>query len=333
MAKTYKIKSEDKAAFLNRMEKMKSPISTSQIKDIPEEEAFEVTIEDPEQLILVKNILQQAPKINIVKENISLLEFIQEAVEQDVKKASEANAIMKWIDGKINNYTSDTKEIKFYNKPYDRIVLKYKNLEIELTELPSSDPNNRAQYIPRQNKITVFKTKITSEDKTTNIFKTKFKISAEYDRKSLFHEIIHYFDVTRQYKSDLGSIEKRLNKISSSKDVWKAYVNEPLELNTHFFERVFPGILEDIKDDKQLMSKSFPDFFKDVLNDKDFKDFYESLNDKNRKKIQKRLGVLYLELKNNPNKIKDLSKVDLENIEDEKEKVGWLSKIWNKLSS
>ena len=134
MAKTYKIKSEDKAAFLNRMEKVKSPISTSQINDIPEEQAFEVTVEDPEQILLIKKILQQAPKIDIIKENISLLEFIQEAVEQDVKKAAEANAIIKWIDDKVNNYTSDTKEIKFYNKPYDKIVLKYKNLEIELTE-------------------------------------------------------------------------------------------------------------------------------------------------------------------------------------------------------
>jgi hypothetical protein len=95
MAKTYKIKSEDKAAFLNRMEKIKSPISTSQINDIPEEQAFEVTVEDPEQILLIKKILQQAPKIDIIRENISLLEFIQKAVEQDVKKASEANAIMK----------------------------------------------------------------------------------------------------------------------------------------------------------------------------------------------------------------------------------------------
>jgi hypothetical protein len=331
--KTYKIKSEDKAAFLNRMEKLKSPIDTTQIKDLPIDNAFEVTIEDPEQLELVKKVLSQAPKINVLKENISLLEIVKEAVADDVKKAAEANAIMKWIDDKVNNYISDTKEIKFYNKPYDKIILKYKDLEIELTELPSSDPNDRAQYAPRQNKITVFKTKITSEDKTTNIFKTKFKISAEYDRKSLFHEIIHYFDVTRQYKSDVGSIEKRLDKISSSKDAWKEYVNEPLELNTHFFERVFPEILKDIENNKELVVKPFPDFFKDVLNDKDFKDFYESLNDKNRKKIQKRLGVLYLELKNNPNKVKELSKVNLDNIENEKEKVGWLSKIWSKLSS
>jgi len=331
--KTYKIKSEDKAAFLNRMEKLKSPIDTTQIKDILIDNAFEVTIEDPEQLELVKKVLSQAPKINVLKENISLLEIVKEAIADDVKKAAEANVIMKWIDDKVNNYTSDTKEIKFYNRPYDRIVLKYKDLEIELTELPSSNPNDRAQYAPRQNKITVFKTKITSEDKTTNIFKTKFKISAEYDRKSLFHEIIHYFDVTRQYKSDVGSIEKRLDKISSSKDAWKKYVNEPLELNTHFFERVFPEILKDIENNKELVVKSFPDFFKDVLNDKDFKDFYESLNDKNRKKIQKRLGVLYLELKNNPNKVKELSKVNLDNIENEKEKVGWLSKIWSKLSS
>jgi len=73
--KTYKIKSEDKAAFLNRMEKLKSAIDTTQIKDLPIDNAFEVTIKDPEQLELVKQVLNQAPKINVLKENISLLEI------------------------------------------------------------------------------------------------------------------------------------------------------------------------------------------------------------------------------------------------------------------
>jgi hypothetical protein len=74
--KTFKIKSEDKAAFLNRMEKVKSPINTSQIKDIPEEQAFEVNVENPEQIPLIKKVLNQSPKIDLIKENISLLELL-----------------------------------------------------------------------------------------------------------------------------------------------------------------------------------------------------------------------------------------------------------------
>jgi len=80
--KTYKIKSEDKAAFLNRMEKVKSPIDTTQIKNLPVEKAFEVTVEDSEQLELVKTILKQAPKIDVIKEGISLLELLNEIENQ-----------------------------------------------------------------------------------------------------------------------------------------------------------------------------------------------------------------------------------------------------------
>jgi len=330
--KTYKIKSEDKAAFLNRMEKLKSPIDTTQIKDIPIDNAFEVTIEDPEQLLLVKKVLNQAPKIDVLKENISLLEIIKEAVADDIKKAAEAKAIINWIKGKIENYTQDTKEIEFYDKPYNKIILNYNGLKIKILEAISKD-KSLGKYVPATNELFIYDADITAKE-TGNLFKTKFKISAKFNEKSVFHELIHYFDATRQYKGGKEDLVKQIEKIKNTKgDKWKAYVNFPMEMNTHFFERVFPEILKDIENNKQLVVKPFPEFFKEMFKDQSFSDFYEYLNDKNKRKIQKRLGTLYLELKNNPDKIKELSKVNLDNIENEKEKVGWLKKIWNKLSS
>lgn len=333
--KVYKIKSEDKAAFLNRMEKVKSPIDTTQIKDIPEEEAFEVTITDPEQLRLVKTILGQAPKINVLKEGISLLEIIEEAVADDVKKAAEANKVIDWVEEKVKNYVNDTKEIEFYNNPYNKIVLNFKplDLEIVLTSLPGKV---NANYFAKIKTIYVYDVNIKGEEvKSINIFNPKFKISATFDKKALFHEIIHHLDFIRQYKGGIKGFEKSAERIKRPDDTidWEKYYNEPLEMNTHFFERVFPGILEDIKNNKELINKPFSDFFKETLKDYAFSTFYGYLNDKNKRKIQKRLGTLYLELKNNPDKIKELSKVDIDNIKYEKEKVGWLKKIWNKLSS
>jgi hypothetical protein len=337
--KTYKIKSEDKAAFLNRMEKVKSPIDTTQIKDIPEEEAFEVTVMDSEQLRLVKTILGQAPKINVIKENISLLEIVKEAVADDVKKAAEANAIINWVEDKIKNYTKDTKEIEFYDKPYNKVILNYKGLKIIMVGGAASD-RAKAKYDHTTNTIYVYETKIKAKDEST-LFKSKFTINVSFSKKDLFHELIHYLDYTRQYKGGgekikAGDLTKQIRKIKGTEDKekrWKAYVNFPMEMNTHFFERVFPGILEDIKNNRQLVTQPFSDFFKDILKDDSFSDFYNELNDKNRKKIQKRLGTLYLELKNDPDKIKELSKINIDNVENEKEKVGWLGKIWNKLSS
>jgi hypothetical protein len=64
----FKIKLEDKAAFLNRLEKQDVPLDSSKVKDNKLKGYFEVDIVDPKQLEVVKTILKQSPKINTVKE-------------------------------------------------------------------------------------------------------------------------------------------------------------------------------------------------------------------------------------------------------------------------
>ena len=64
----FKIKLEDKAAFLNRLEKQDVGIDSTQIKDNKLEGYFEVVIDKPEQLEVAKSILKQSPKINTIKE-------------------------------------------------------------------------------------------------------------------------------------------------------------------------------------------------------------------------------------------------------------------------
>ena len=66
---TFKIKSEDKAAFENRLKAQDVALSTNQIKNNKMENYFEVTVTDPEQLEIVKTILKQSPKIDVVKES------------------------------------------------------------------------------------------------------------------------------------------------------------------------------------------------------------------------------------------------------------------------
>ena len=65
---TFKIKLEDKAAFLNRMEKAGVGLDTNQAVDNKLEGYFEVTIDEPKQLQIAKGILKQSPKINTIKE-------------------------------------------------------------------------------------------------------------------------------------------------------------------------------------------------------------------------------------------------------------------------
>ena len=64
----FKIKLEDKAALLNRMEKSGEEVSSNQIKDNKAEGYFELTVNNSEQLKIVRSILNKSPKINTIKE-------------------------------------------------------------------------------------------------------------------------------------------------------------------------------------------------------------------------------------------------------------------------
>jgi len=68
-----KIKSEDKAAFLNKMEKAGQPIDSTNIVDNKLDGTFEVEINDPQQLAMAKSVLKQSPKINDLKETLRKL--------------------------------------------------------------------------------------------------------------------------------------------------------------------------------------------------------------------------------------------------------------------
>ena len=64
----FKIALEDKAAFLNRLEKAGVALDTDQVVDNKLEGYFEVTVDEPKQLETVQTILKQSPKINTIKE-------------------------------------------------------------------------------------------------------------------------------------------------------------------------------------------------------------------------------------------------------------------------
>jgi hypothetical protein len=70
MMKTYKIKLEDKAAFLNRLEKVGVKVDSYEITDNKLEGYFEFTTTDPITDNIVKTILKQSPKIDRIKEMI-----------------------------------------------------------------------------------------------------------------------------------------------------------------------------------------------------------------------------------------------------------------------
>jgi hypothetical protein len=87
---TFKIKLEDKAAFLNRMEKQGVGLDSTQIVDDKLKGYFEVTIEEPKQLQVAKGILKQSPKINTIKEMENKKKMTKDELKEMVRQQLQA---------------------------------------------------------------------------------------------------------------------------------------------------------------------------------------------------------------------------------------------------
>jgi len=73
MAKHYKIKLEDKAAFLNKIEKVGVKVDSFQIKNNKLEDVFEFDVSDPIAIKTIDTVLKNSPKINTVKEQLKAM--------------------------------------------------------------------------------------------------------------------------------------------------------------------------------------------------------------------------------------------------------------------
>jgi hypothetical protein len=71
--KHYKIKLEDKAAFMNKVEKVGVTIDSFDIKDNKLDDTFEFSVEDPGTIEVINTILRQSPKINQIKEQLKAM--------------------------------------------------------------------------------------------------------------------------------------------------------------------------------------------------------------------------------------------------------------------
>ena len=84
---TFKIKLEDKAAFLNHMEKAGVGLDTDQAVDNKLEGYFEVTVDEPKQIEAVNTILKQSPKITQMesKKKKMTKDELKERVRQEIQ--------------------------------------------------------------------------------------------------------------------------------------------------------------------------------------------------------------------------------------------------------
>ena len=73
MVKHYKIKLEDKAAFLNKIEKVGVKVDSFQIKNNKLDDAFEFDVTDPETIKTINSVLKDSPKIDQIKEQLKVM--------------------------------------------------------------------------------------------------------------------------------------------------------------------------------------------------------------------------------------------------------------------
>jgi len=66
--KNYKLPLKDKAALLNRFDKVGIRVDSFDIKDNKIDNTFEFTVEDPEAEKAIDTVLKQSPKIDKLKE-------------------------------------------------------------------------------------------------------------------------------------------------------------------------------------------------------------------------------------------------------------------------
>jgi cell division protein FtsX len=84
LPKTYNIKMEDKAAFINKAEKLGFELETFDIKDDKLKNTFSITVTTPQEVEIVKNILKTSPNIDSIKETIK--KVIKEEIQKRLEK-------------------------------------------------------------------------------------------------------------------------------------------------------------------------------------------------------------------------------------------------------
>ena len=122
--KEFKIKSEDKAAFINRLHKLGIGVDTYKIKDNKLDDYFSVEFIDPQVIDTINQMLRKSPKIDQVKENLNPIDSIKmdvplfirmlEYAREDAKTDIDLHDVTEKIIGMAKE--GRTLTIKDYNK-------------------------------------------------------------------------------------------------------------------------------------------------------------------------------------------------------------------------
>lgn len=113
------------------------------------------------------------------------------------------------------------------------------------------------------------------------------------DDNEIRHELTHYIDAKVIGGKQVAAQSKERNAQLSNtqgRERYELYYNTPEEFNAHWFEYIMP-VVNQLFDDGNV--PSLDQFTQFVKTNKDVDNFYDHLNDQNKERFNKRLGVYY----------------------------------------
>jgi len=232
----------------------------------------------------------------------NLLEAVREATEeQDKKFRAEAISFynkLKNYDWKNNAELTPRTDKFFKNKPLvqaGKIDPRYKDLRIILTDPGKEVKGMQALF------------DASKAPKIVDIIFDPEGLENPDLRKYFVHEFVHYLDYSRTKNKEVWS---RGSSIASNAE--EAYYNNPVEFNSYYQQGVsnymesLSNILRrgDKRDILTFVPVTFDKFFKVMTIHFLNRNFVKNLNERNLRKLKKRLFNLYQRAKKSSAKIK-----------------------------
>jgi hypothetical protein len=250
-----------------------------------------------------------------------LIKFNEASFENDFLKEDKAKQILQVIK-------DDIKERKYTEYSDGGYGMKVRDLNIMLYS-PGTIGNKAgkltgavAQFSPEYKTLRIYDVNMVRDPKTKRVIDIELP-----DENSIRHELIHYLDskkiggkkmaergfknskiianikavkellskgkkadeISKQLKLSLDTVKSIIN--TKSNTAREHYYNIPEEFNAHWFEYAMPLINEYLDGKKEL--PSFETFRDQVYNIDGIEEFLHYLNDKYKRKFDKRLGVYY----------------------------------------
>lgn len=229
--------------------------------------------------------------------------LLEATYEKDNEQHEAAEEIIINLENAFFSYTNNDENFHYkenidglqFNKNDLLVIYKTGNLTIKLydTRYPKT-PKSGAHYKANSKTITLYGCKFE-----WNYEANKFKYF-DFDKSSLYHELIHYFDYTNKNIENNNTNYDKVkikDKNNFSRSEYKKYLNHGVEFNAHFIQNILPIVKEIYNYRKRNGVKTFNDFKKELFNYTNVPEFYSNLTSKLKKHFMKRIAEYFQKLK------------------------------------